>query len=360
MTIKSFFKKASFFLLTLISFSTMADNTPQFKQIVFLGDSLSDDGNLFRHTNDLIPKFGPYFKGRFSNGHNWADYLSYQLFTQYEIPSQNYAVGGATAVLHNPFNGYLPVTLSMEYDDYIAWNLLNNKDNTLYIIWIGANDYFPGRKNVDQATTDVVNEISSVVQELAPNTGSQFLIISLPDLSLVPQARERNLVANYQALADMNNAKLHAAILQLRAKLPNTKIMEFNFSDDPILKNLIQDPAYRADFNKKYNVNITNVTDSCWGGGLTQKPSIDTIEQTIEKSKTTVNNGTLVNTHAVAEQIANSPALMETYLVGQKAAQGDASCQDPDQHIFWDGVHPTRVMHKIIGKIMLDKILENQ
>src|SRR3990167_3787383 len=244
-------KKILFFFLILISISVMAQPTPQFKQIVFLGDSLSDDGNLFTHTDEIIPKYGPYYKGRFSNGYTWADDLSYVLFQQYGIPAQNYAVGGATAVLHNPFDGYLPVTLGMEYDDYIAWNLLKNKDDTLYVIWIGANDYLPGRKNVDGATTDVVNAISAVVTQLAPNNGSQFLIISLPDLALSPWARERNLVDNYQQLVDMNNQKLNSAILQLRAQFPQTNIMEFNFSEHPVLKNIIQSPAYRAHINQK-------------------------------------------------------------------------------------------------------------
>lgn len=346
----------SFIFFNITSF---ADSTPLFKHIVFFGDSLSDNGNFYNHSDHLIPKYPPYYNGRFSNGYNWADDVSYTLFSKFNISSENYAVGGATAVLRSPLHDYLPVSVGMEIDDYKIRNLLSNKDDTLYCIWIGGNDYLQGASDVNQTTTDVVNAIIDAIQSLASYKNAQFLVISMPYLPLTPQAKIKQLVDNYKQLVTMHNQKLHAAILKLRTQYPTTKIIEFNFSDHQILRQLVASQTYRDHINKKYDINITNVSDPCWTGGLTQ-PSTNTIEQTLRNTHSLNNNQHSVNTHMLAQQIADNPALFETYRVGQLAAQGNLECAHPEQYVFWDNVHPTAVTHKILGAMMLDEILKNQ
>ncbi|OGT48799.1 MAG: hypothetical protein A3E82_08290 [Gammaproteobacteria bacterium RIFCSPHIGHO2_12_FULL_38_11] len=336
-----------------------ADNviTPKFKQIVFLGDSLSDNGNLYKMSGGVIPQYLPYYKGRFSDGYTWSDRVSYQLYSRYFIASQNYAVGGATAVFHNPFDGYLPVSLNMEYDAYEAKNLLLNKDNTLFVIWIGANDYLPGASNVDQATTDVVNAITAVVRNLAAINGSQFLIIDIPDLAVTPEASIKNLTANYQQLYLMHNQKMHDAILKLRAAYPGTIFMEFNFTDNPILKMLVTSDTYRKNFNKKYNINLTNVTDPCWTGAYLKKTSIESMQANFSKNSA---SGAKINSAQLARYIQNNPALQIAYQVGESVGAGGIICANPNQFIFWDEVHPTAVVHKVLSKVLLKMILDGQ
>lgn len=55
------------------------------------GDSLSDDGNLYKLTG-LPP--APYYKGRFSNGPVWVEYLP-ALSGLSSSPANNFAYGGA-------------------------------------------------------------------------------------------------------------------------------------------------------------------------------------------------------------------------------------------------------------------------
>ena len=86
---------------------TFADNTTvKFKHMVVLGDSLSDQGNLFFATSDLgqafllppIPAADHYYMGRFSNGENYAGLLAQKLgitLTPSESGGSNYAFGGA-------------------------------------------------------------------------------------------------------------------------------------------------------------------------------------------------------------------------------------------------------------------------
>lgn len=348
-----------FLSLIFFNFAAFSAPLPKFQHIVFFGDSLTDNGNLYAHSNHVIPKSPPYFDGRFSNGYNWADLLSYKLSSSYNIDAENYAVGGATAFLHNPFDGYLPVTISMEVHDYDLKNALNSKDNTLYVIWIGANDYLQGASDVDQTTTGVVNAIVSVINELAGNTNAQFFIIQLPDISLTPEAKIKNLTDNYHQLFIMHNQKLDAAIVNLHTQYPKTKIFEFSFVKNPILEQIIQSQEYRNEINKKYGVNITDVTDSCWDGGLTKKPSTDSIEQTLENMHRT-HDTVALNIHALAKQIQNSPSLLETYRVAQMKAANAAECTTPNQYLFWDDVHPTAGIHKVLASMFLDDILNHQ
>lgn len=349
----------------IISLNVFAQNTSQlfFKHIVFFGDSLSDNGNLYRHTDGLIPKSPPYFHGRFSNGYTWAEILSFDLYSKYQISSENYAVGGATAYFHNPFKGYLPVTISMEYDKYAIDHLLSDKSSTLFCLWIGANDYLPGPRNVDLATTKVISAISSLANTLAKIKGASLLIIGLPDLALAPTAKINGHAALYQSLINLHNQKLHAAITNLREQYPATQIIEFNYLKDPIIKNIITSKTYRDHFNKTYNVNLDDVTDTCWSGGLT-KISIDDIQKTLDHhthhenfillgkdQKSTIKPATL------AKVIYTNPSLYEAYRVGQSKG---SVCKSPTHYLFWDQVHPTEVIHQVFSKMIYSMIINHK
>ena len=50
-----------------------------FDQLYVFGDSLSDTGNIYNLTGKGYPPNPPYFDGRFSDGPNWVDYLGDQL-----------------------------------------------------------------------------------------------------------------------------------------------------------------------------------------------------------------------------------------------------------------------------------------
>jgi phospholipase/lecithinase/hemolysin len=35
-------------------------------------------------------------------------------------------------------------------------------------------------------------------------------------------------------------------------------------------------------------------------------------------------------------------------------------CTDPDQHLFWDGIHPTRAAHRLVGNIAVNLLSVNR
>ena len=76
--------------LALVPAPTPAQIPSSFSDIVVFGDSLSDNGNLFRLTGQPPP---PYFKGRFSNGPVWVERLAAPLGLD---GITDFALGGAT------------------------------------------------------------------------------------------------------------------------------------------------------------------------------------------------------------------------------------------------------------------------
>ncbi len=160
--------------------SAFAQQTsPPFSQIVMLGDSLSDTGNVRNRTNarsggivDYPSRTFNYSNGRFTNDNGtnpssttyagvWHEQLA-QTFLGLPAASfslgggTNYAFGGATTnngtheevAVSTPF-GDVTITvddMGKQMDDYLAAHMVD--PNALYLVWGGGNDL----RNDDSAT----------------------------------------------------------------------------------------------------------------------------------------------------------------------------------------------------------------
>lgn len=72
-------------------------------RLVFFGDSLSDSmGRMFEKTHHILPSYGQYFGGRFTNGFTWTEFLSSPHFLGKEM--LNFAEGGSTSASYSCFN----------------------------------------------------------------------------------------------------------------------------------------------------------------------------------------------------------------------------------------------------------------
>jgi GDSL-like Lipase/Acylhydrolase len=87
---------------------------PQASNLVFFGDSLTDNGNLFKLTQGTLPDT-PWWKGRFSNGPTYAEQLPGLLGVS-ASHVQNYAYGGARAVTGNE----APIDLDIQVQAFVA------------------------------------------------------------------------------------------------------------------------------------------------------------------------------------------------------------------------------------------------
>jgi phospholipase/lecithinase/hemolysin len=292
-------------------------------EIVFFGDSLTDNGNLYRAVK-FIPKSPPYYQGRFSNGPIWAEYVSDYYHDKYNIQTHNYAIGGTTVYLRNPLKGCLPYTLDEEITNYLVPNTFKNKSTTLFSIWMGGNDYMDEKEqNINSLTDEVVGGISYEISRLIFSGAKNFLILDLPDLSHVPFALKED-DAVKQRLADMakmSHIKLTAVVEKYKKQYPD---MRFVFIESyAALNDALSNPQK---YNEKYHIHLTNMTQPCWIGGNTLRKN--------------------------SNKFVRSESLAAANEVAQLHDDGVMPCSNPDEYAFWDSVHPTKVMHQLLAGIV--------
>ncbi|MEO8402500.1 MAG: SGNH/GDSL hydrolase family protein [Gammaproteobacteria bacterium] len=350
-------KKMLGFLSLLICCTTVFA-TP-IKYMTFFGDSLTDNGNLYSYLSQQLPKDPPYFKGRFSNGITWAEIVGKHYQDNDNVITANYAVGGATAILRDPVKGGSPFEMIDEINLYLSNTTLDEHMNTLYFIWIGANDYFAeDEQNPDALTTDVVQRITDDVQELINNGGQHFVIIDLPNLSKTPRglAANEELAKRWKRLSFMHHQKLLNATNTFKSQYP-----DFSFTFIDSLSALANPKKY----NKKYSKHITNTTDSCWLGDYmlrksrsSQYSDIKTFDSELANAYS--KNITLLkktpNALELSKFIMNSPTLNEAYRVQKLKESGMTPCENPDNYVFWDTIHPTRAMHEIFANVVIEAL----
>jgi len=319
----------------------------EFNKMIFFGDSLSDNGNLYKSFLKIIPKSPPYYKGRFSNGPVWSEILAQSLQLDYT----DYAVGGATAIFHWPQIQFIsPALLEYEVYKYESESIGQDKSQILYSFWIGANDYLYGKENDDNAFTDaVIAKEMSMINLLVSDGAKYFLILNLPDLARVPEAAgNSSLQQHYHDLIVMNNKKLLDAIAALKLAHPEIKIY---FID--IFSTFNEAIDHPDQYNQQYHVNITNVTESCWPGGYTLQQKL--LDQSLQADFAKLDNQTHFNTQAVTSFLMQSD-VWESYRVGKAYEAGVQPCNTPDQYLFWDHVHPTATVHNVLSQIVLQTL----
>jgi len=121
-----------------------ARSTPRYTSLTVFGDSLVDAGNYFTLSGGTYPDAASgYFDGRNTNGYDWTDLLSQQLFSKPTTPSllggSNWGVGGAH-VLDTGGND-LPEQLQL-YTASLAHTGTAPDPNRLFVMNFGGNDIF--------------------------------------------------------------------------------------------------------------------------------------------------------------------------------------------------------------------------
>jgi phospholipase/lecithinase/hemolysin len=351
--------KKIFLWIALLFFTTSLFATPV-KKMVYLGDSLSDNGNLYRWLH-FIPKSPPYYNGRFSNGLVWSEVTEKYFFNKYNIQSANYATGGTNVFYENPFGGHLPYSLSSEMFDYVVRSKGHADSETLFLIWAGANDYTAGHKDIDVATTNVVNGLMKIVSNPHPKWDEHyglleygakyFIVIGMPDLSKAPFAKISGIEQNLHDLSVMHNEKLIQTIEKFQTEHPDIKIVYFDARS--ILDSMM---SHIDEYNKKFNKHIKILDEACWKGGYTLqgKNDVNHIAAELQKNLPADSN---IDTQKLAQHILSSPDLAVAYQNGKLAERGVMPCENPDDYMFWDLVHPSATTHEILASLIIDKIL---
>lgn len=289
------------FVFMAIMLLTATANATTINKVYIFGDSLSDNGNLYALSGQIIPA-KPYFNGHFSNGLIWPELLMEKLqMSQSQL--EDYAFGGAET------HSQMPPGLLIQAENYLSEHAQADPDG-LYVVWIGANNYIYNPESVEENIAVTIGDIKTVVSQLAERGARHFLVPNIPDIGITPWAHKEDSVRqslefskHMHEISLQHNDELKIMLAELREGFANNgqdvDILEFD-----IFTYLSQAIANPESFG------INNVVDSCFDGGL----------------------------------------------FGE---EGSTLCDDPNSHLFWDFVHPTTKIHGYIAEYINNILLAN-
>ncbi len=241
-----FLASAIFFTLWQVPLASCYD-LRQFQNMVVFGDSLSDNGNDYAvgGAEGISAITGLpaslYETGRFTNGNNWVDdFTQLAGFPTAEAYLANpksslgtdFAFGGATAESGSSFN------LAQETALYLTSSGGRASSNSLFFIWIGADDFLSS--NPDPAAT--VKSIENGTGVLTLAGAKSFVLMNVPDISLTPDiisSGPAKVSAAHQFVSTVNTDLLDqipAFAAQERVKVDLVDI-------NALFVDLVQDPA---------------------------------------------------------------------------------------------------------------------
>ena len=163
-----------------------------FSNLFVFGDSLVDAGNVYRASGGAYPPAAAgYFDGRFTNGYDYTDLLSIDLYGHPTIPvvnagsgyANNFAFGGARVVANaDPFPD-----LGAQIAAYKFRTGSLNDPNALYVLNFGGNDVFAlgsgdtGGLTAEQYSDALVSGYVAGVAELNSLGARNILITGIPN-----------------------------------------------------------------------------------------------------------------------------------------------------------------------------------
>ena len=329
----AFYKHWLHALLTIIALSCAAAASASSNTLVIFGDSLSDTGNKFAVTRTLttvpfdsldengIPTY-PYALslGRFTNGRVWIEHVAEDLDAgQNAWPAMrswrsgtNYAYGGARAFPDND-NIHLP----HQVEQYLMDVSFSVDPETLHVIFIGGNDIVaalealgsdPANPDLEAAITRLGvagAAIAEAVGTLSHYGARRFLILNIPNVGLVPGLPEGASV-----------------IATCFAVLLNQGIVPAECGPIPPLPYSIAEVV----------------------AGLEANPAMQV---------------TAIDVFSFISGAAAFPAMLGLSNVTDMCLQPNEwpyFCEWPKGYLFWDGIHPTRTVHRGMADAVLAEL----
>lgn len=163
--------------------------SPGYSGLYVFGDSLVDAGNAYLGTmgSEASPNDG-YYLGRFSNGPNFADYLSLMITGKPTVPvllgGRNVAVGGATLLLENGEQSPSFLAQVKYYADNVKVPI---DPNALVLLTFGGNDV---RETINTAGpidfSPALYDMGQGISYLYALGARHFVITGSPDIGLLP------------------------------------------------------------------------------------------------------------------------------------------------------------------------------
>lgn len=308
-----------------------AQQQAPFDAFFVFGDSLADTGNVWL-TSRLLrinpappPSVSPnrsYFDGRFSNGPVAFEYLwqrvsgaapgSSRALKPYvgwplvgRTSAANFAFGGTgTSLLDRTPGGLYAPGLKGQVELFrLAMRGKKPSPRALFAIVTGANDYSLDRENGPLAPDVVVGNIGESVARLYASGARTILVLGLPDLGLLPGADPAA-----SQLTLLHNTLLEGTLAQLSAQLPGARLIF---------------------------VDINDVFALLPPGIEVQVPALA----------------------AYGSQLPVAQPELAGCLFVDPATCRDVPFEVGTPFLFWDIVHPTTGVHRVIGDYLFSRLL---
>lgn len=235
----------------------------------------------------------PYVDGYFSNGPVWVQTLASRLGLPATTPSNLGGNNYAWGGARISGAGF-PSSLVAQQQTYLGDTGGVADPDALYVVWGGGNDV----RNNDDANGPT--DIGTIISNLAAAGATNFLVPNLPDIGLTPESlaglAPGGDAALMTALTLAHNTALATQVADLSAADPSLNIVLFDVFS--IFNMLVADPAAFG---------FANANAACYEGLL----------------------GT------------GGPG---------------AVCANPDEYVFWDGIHPTATAHALLGNMAADLV----
>ncbi len=315
------FKKGCLIFAILLVFFSNA-YAKQLDKFVVFGDSLSDNGNLYEYLKHQLPPSPPYFEGRFCNGYVWVEQLAKAYYPDtWKQHILNYAFGGAGVSWSlddkRSSDDEVLFSLGREIDSYLLAHQDKASPNSLFSVWIGANNYIADHYDPEKIAAGVNKGIRNSLELLAIKGAKHVLVITLPDMGKSPAARMIYSEKELSLCTKFHNEGLRDTVVYLTNKYPDVQWILFDA--ETVFADALTTP-------EKYG--FTNITDTCYQSLVNSIISEGEDKQFILKM---------------------SASLIENSQLAKDACQG---------YFFFDPVHPTALTHTIMAN-MLREVFQN-
>ena len=287
-----------------IFFSIVTSAAVPLNKLVVFGDSLSDNGNLYEYMKHQLPVSPPYYKGRFTNGPVWVELLMDGYYAETgQAHLEDYAFGGA-GVLAEVEDDEGLFTLRQEMDSYFLAHQDKADEQSLYMIWIGSNNYLGVPDDAEKSLNIVNNGIQSALQRLVDKGAKYILVLDVPDLGLTPAARDFDAVDKLTYLSLQHNLRVEKVVMKFKQRYPDVQWLFLDVNET--FTDIIHHP-------EKYG--FANVIGTCY-----------------EEA------GRPQGAKSILKMVAS---------VKQKSLGTAGAC---DGFFFFDPVHPSAAVHQLVAE----------
>jgi len=283
-----------------------------FSEMIVFGNSLSDSGNVYVATANLIPA-DPYYDGRFSNGPTYADLLAAELQLELEpflVGGSNYAVAGARTP---SFPDGLPYDFLSQIDIFELEVLFGIRDepdeNALYVVFIGSNDLMdiiddalddPQNQTtiIQNGIADVVGNIRSGLNDLRDQGAINILVPNLPNVGRTPKfIQKESSSTGAISLATSATEDFNEELDTMLDTFDDINIIRFDTYS--LLEEAVANPGAFG---------LSNTTEACYTGD-------------------------------------------DDY------TGGGTVCATPESYLFWDEIHPSAKSHQLLASHLLPNLV---